>query len=69
MGRHILQKEDTTSHGVSDLYDLYAVSNHYGNMNGGHYTGALIFLTPGPEVIKLFMLNSTEHGISTAHKN
>ena len=46
MGRHILQKEDTTSHGVSDLYDLYAVSNHYGNMNGGHYTGALIFLTP-----------------------
>ena len=23
----------------------------------------------GPEVIKLFMLNSTEHEISTAHKN
>ena len=20
------------------LYDLYAVSNHYGSMNGGHYT-------------------------------
>ena len=54
MGRHILQKEDTTSHGVSDLYDLYAVSNHYGNMKCGHYTGSLIFLTPGPKVIKLF---------------
>ena len=54
MGRHILQKEDTTSHGVSDLYDLYAVSNHYGNMNGGHYTGDLIILTPSSEVIKLF---------------
>ena len=24
---------------------------------------------PGPEVIKLFMLNSTEHEISTAHEN
>ena len=24
---------------------------------------------PGPEVIKLFMLNSTEHEISTAYKN
>ena len=24
---------------------------------------------PGPEDIKLFMLNSTEHNISTAHKN
>ena len=21
------------------LYDLYAVCNHYGNMQGGHYTG------------------------------
>ena len=24
---------------------------------------------PGPEVIKLFVLNSTEHEFSTAHKN
>ncbi len=23
-------------------YDLYAVSNHYGNMQGGHYTGMLM---------------------------
>ena len=22
------------------VYDLYAVCNHYGNMQGGHYTGA-----------------------------
>ena len=22
----------------SQVYDLYAVSNHYGTMNGGHYT-------------------------------
>jgi len=20
------------------IYDLYAVSNHYGSLNGGHYT-------------------------------
>ena len=28
---------------VSDRYnyDLYAVCNHYGNMQGGHYTGEL----------------------------
>lgn len=40
MGHHLLPKTDN-SHGsvTSDLYDLYAVSNHYGNMNGGHYTG------------------------------
>ena len=24
------------------IYDLYAVCNHYGNMQGGHYTGRLI---------------------------
>ena len=22
-----------------NMYDLYAVCNHYGNMQGGHYTG------------------------------
>ena len=27
------------------------------------------FESAGPEVIKLFMLNSTEHEISIAHKN
>ena len=27
------------------------------------------FVEPGPGVIKLFLLNSTEHEISTAHKN
>ena len=29
----------------------------------------LLHRQPGPEVIKLFMLNSTEHEISSAHKN
>ena len=24
------------------IYDLYAVSNHYGSMNGGHYTAYCI---------------------------
>jgi ubiquitin carboxyl-terminal hydrolase 4/11/15 len=24
--------------GVSSVYDLYAVVNHYGSLNGGHYT-------------------------------
>jgi ubiquitin C-terminal hydrolase len=22
----------------NNIYDLYAVSNHYGSLNGGHYT-------------------------------
>jgi len=34
------------------VYDLYAVCNHYGNMQGGHYTGQLdvirIFMPPPP---------------------
>ena len=29
----------------------------------------LSIVSPGPEVIKLFMLNLTEHQASTAHKN
>ena len=24
--------------GEKEVYDLYAVSNHFGNMGGGHYT-------------------------------
>jgi ubiquitin C-terminal hydrolase len=42
MGHHLLIKDDTSQGKItSDLYDLYAVSNHYGNMSGGHYTGEL----------------------------
>jgi ubiquitin C-terminal hydrolase len=29
---------DTTQTNNKSVYDLYAVSNHYGTMNGGHYT-------------------------------
>jgi hypothetical protein len=28
------------------LYDLYAVCNHYGNMQGGHYTGTSLTVAP-----------------------
>ena len=37
-----------------------------------HFLGFSPFMpnpSPGPEVINFFMLNSTEHIISTAHKN
>ena len=34
MKEFIKMKQD----GVSTIYDLYAVSNHYGSLNGGHYT-------------------------------
>lgn len=55
MTEHVVQREDIlnghpghrltngkdTSGGRDDdmVYDLFAVCNHYGNMNGGHYTG------------------------------
>lgn len=29
---------DYKAAGISPVYDLYAVSNHYGSLNGGHYT-------------------------------
>jgi len=41
MSRHV--EKPTTSgspkNSTSFLYDLYAVCNHYGNLQGGHYTG------------------------------
>ena len=29
---------DCAANGVSTVYDLYAIVNHFGNLNGGHYT-------------------------------
>ena len=29
---------DYKSAGINPIYDLYAISNHYGSLNGGHYT-------------------------------
>lgn len=29
---------DCKAEGVSTIYDLYAVTNHFGSLNGGHYT-------------------------------
>jgi ubiquitin carboxyl-terminal hydrolase 4/11/15 len=29
---------DYKSAGLSPYYDLFAISNHYGSLNGGHYT-------------------------------
>ena len=31
-------KMDCAKAGISTVYDLYAVVNHYGSLNGGHYT-------------------------------
>ena len=31
-------KMDCESEGISTVYDLFAVTNHYGSLNGGHYT-------------------------------
>lgn len=31
-------KMDYKAAGVQPVYDLYGVSNHFGSLNGGHYT-------------------------------
>ena len=31
-------KTDCDKDGVSTIYDLYGVVNHFGSLNGGHYT-------------------------------
>jgi ubiquitin C-terminal hydrolase len=33
-----MNKSITTSTNPKAIYDLYAVSNHYGSLGGGHYT-------------------------------
>jgi len=30
--------QSSSAKGKQQIYDLYAVSNHFGSMNGGHYT-------------------------------
>ena len=32
---------DCQAAGVSTIYDLYGVVNHFGNLNGGHYTSTI----------------------------
>jgi ubiquitin C-terminal hydrolase len=34
LGDYVVSQEDKSR----SKYDLYAVSNHYGSLNGGHYT-------------------------------
>lgn len=29
---------DYKAEGINTVYDLYAVTNHFGSLNGGHYT-------------------------------
>ena len=31
-------KMDYKAAGIQPVYDLYGVSNHFGSLNGGHYT-------------------------------
>ncbi|KAJ3131481.1 CSN-associated deubiquitinating enzyme Ubp12 [Physocladia obscura] len=40
MGSTAVSKDNCGSDGAY-IYDLYGVSNHYGNMGGGHYTAAV----------------------------
>lgn len=33
-------KPDCLQEGVSTIYDLYGIVNHFGSLNGGHYTAS-----------------------------
>ena len=40
MAPHVVNPGQKKANNLDDMtYDLFAVCNHYGNMNGGHYTG------------------------------
>jgi hypothetical protein len=39
-------KPNSANH-EDNLFDLYGVCNHYGNMQGGHYTGRLLISLTG----------------------
>ena len=39
MSCHILPRNSACDVPDHQIYDLYGVCNHYGNMLGGHYTG------------------------------
>ena len=53
---------------IVNLLGIFAFQHGHGHSHGGG-GGKSLGLTTSPEVIKLFMLNSTEHEISTSHKN
>ena len=39
--------DERTATGEDPVYDLFAVSNHYGNPQGGHYTAFCRVRRPG----------------------
>jgi ubiquitin carboxyl-terminal hydrolase 4/11/15 len=47
----------------SSHYRLYAISNHYGNMGGGHYT-ASIYVSPLPLICCMLPVESVVHAES-----
>jgi ubiquitin carboxyl-terminal hydrolase 4/11/15 len=38
LGTENMSSKKGKSKGQGEIYDLYAVSNHFGSLNGGHYT-------------------------------
>ena len=39
VGKYV--KMDCKAQGISTVYDLYGIVNHFGNLNGGHYTATI----------------------------
>lgn len=64
LSRYIVQKNGQ----VSYRYKLYAVSNHYGVMGGGHYTAfAQVSRTSVAEGSSRFLIVSYIHDIFLSH--
>lgn len=45
MLNNVARTERNNASNVNHIYNLYAVSNHYGSMEQGHYTGKKIWLS------------------------
>jgi ubiquitin carboxyl-terminal hydrolase 4/11/15 len=52
---------DCEKYGYSTKYDLYAVVNHYGSLNGGHYTAL------GKNHLNNKWYNFNDGSVSAAH--
>ena len=46
---HVVPHTDSSTHPDDMCYDLIGVTNHYGNMMGGHYTGNLLLFCPNTD--------------------
>ena len=38
LSQYVMNNKEGGKNSQQNIYDLYSISNHYGSLNGGHYT-------------------------------